>query len=386
MMREHISSLYVQHGVEAACDDVSGAWLDPKLVHEGRAVEMELFRSMGVYDHVPRSEQQSTGGKIIGTKWIDVNKGDFDNPRIRCRLVGKEFRTGPDDALYASTPPLEALRMVLSRAATVGGSEREIMVNDVSRAYFYAKMTRPLYIEISKEDPKASPELLGRLRLCLYGTRDAALNWQQTLSDHRVENGFVRGVGHPSVFHHSTRDIWTLVHGDDYCSAGTPADLDWLQAVLAKKYEIKTQRIGHGKGKSAEGQVLNRVVRRTSAGFELEADLRHAELIVEQLGLQDAKDVSPPGVDLPAVGGGDAQGAEEQEEEGLPPAEATQYRGIAARCNYLQPDRPESICCQGMLQDDVSPDAPLLGAAEEGRALLERPSSSRVEVQLAEPD
>ena len=186
---------------------------------------------------------------MIGTKWIDVNKGDFDNPRIRCRLVGKEFRTGPDDALYASTPPLEALRVILSRAATVdvGGSEREIMVNDVSRAYFYAKMTRPLYIEIPSEDPKASPELLGRLRLCLYGTRDAALNWQQTLSDHLVENGFVRGVGHPSVFHHSTRDIWTLVHGDDYCSAGAPTDLDWMQAMLAKKYEIKTQRIGHGK-------------------------------------------------------------------------------------------------------------------------------------------
>ena len=87
---------------------------------------------MGVNDYVPRSEQQSTGGRIIGPKWTDVSKGDFDNPRIRCRLVGEEFRTGPDDALYASTSPLEALRVIPSRAATVdvGGSEREIMVND----------------------------------------------------------------------------------------------------------------------------------------------------------------------------------------------------------------------------------------------------------------
>ena len=146
---------------------------------------------------------------------------------------------------------------------------------------------------IPSEDPKASPELLGRLRLCLYGTRDAALNWQQTLSAHLIENGFVRGIGHPSVFPHSPRDIWTLVHGDDYCSAGALADLDWMQAVLAKTYEIKTQRIVHGKDadgtdKSTEGQVLNHVVRRTNQGFELEADLRHTELTVEQLGLQDA--------------------------------------------------------------------------------------------------
>ena len=204
ILSDQLSALYAQHGVEMASDDVSGAWLCPTLVREGRAVEMKFFKDMGVYECVPRSEQAETGGKIIGTKWIDVNKGDFDNPRIRCRLVGKEFRTGPDDALYASTPPLEALRVVLSRAATfeIGGSEREIMVNDVSRAYFYAKMTRPLYIEIPAEDPNASPDMLGRLRLCLYGTRDAALNWQQTLSDHLVENGFVRGVGHPSVFHH----------------------------------------------------------------------------------------------------------------------------------------------------------------------------------------
>jgi hypothetical protein len=350
--------LYVQNGVEYATDDVSGAVLDPAGVYAARGVEVDFFRSMGVYDYVPRSEQRLTGGKIIGTKWIDVNKGDSENPRLRSRMVGKEFRTGPDDALYASTPPLEALRVVLSRAATVtdSGGEREIMVNDVSRAYFYAKMTRPLYIEIPVEDPKASPDMLGRLRLCLYGTRDAALNWQHTLSEHLVENGFVRGTGHPSVFHHSSRDIWTLVHGDDYCSAGSPEDLDWMESMLGKKYEIKSQRIGSGttgagNEKTPEGQVLNRVVRRTEHGYELEADLRHAELIVEQLGLQDAKAVSTPGVDPPGSGRDEDQEPEEEPE--LPAAEATLFRGIAARCNYLQPDRPDiqfavKECCRLM--------------------------------------
>ena len=118
ILLEQLSALYVQNGIDAASDDVTGTWLDPSLVREGRAVEMKFFSDMGAYEIVPRSEQSETGGKIIGTKWIDVNKGDHDNPRIRCRLVGKEFRTGPDDALYASTPPLEALRVVLSRAAT----------------------------------------------------------------------------------------------------------------------------------------------------------------------------------------------------------------------------------------------------------------------------
>ena len=120
------------------------------------------------------------------------------------------------------------------------------MINDVSRAYFYAKSTRCMYIELPPEDPQADPEFLGRLRLCLHGTRDAALNCQQTLSEHLIENGFIRGVGHTSVFHHPKKQMWTLVHGYDYCSAGSAASLDWLQTVLEDKYKIKTQWVGDG--------------------------------------------------------------------------------------------------------------------------------------------
>ena len=84
--------------------------------------------------------------------------------------------------------------------------------------------------------------------MCLYGTCDVAFNWQQTLASHLIENGFVHGVGHPSVFHHVEKSIWTLVHEDDYCSAGSGANLDWLQQVLEKRYEIKT--LGSGTGRA----------------------------------------------------------------------------------------------------------------------------------------
>ena len=48
--------------------------------------------------------------------------------------------------------------------------------------------------------------------------------------------------------------------------------------------------------KKQEGQVLNRVVRRTAEGWVLEADLRHAELIIKQLGLENAKAAATPSV------------------------------------------------------------------------------------------
>ena len=148
---------------------------------------------------------------------------------------------GKDDAWYAATQPLEAIRIIISHAATNAekGPERVIMINDVRRAYFYAKINRDVYIELPKEDPKFGTGLLGKLRLCLYGTRDAAKGWQETLSAHLVSIGFTRGKGHPCVFFHPERDIKTLVHGDDYVSSGTFDSMDWQEKELTRRTRSK---------------------------------------------------------------------------------------------------------------------------------------------------
>ena len=101
------------------------------------------------------------------------------------------------------------------------------MINDVRRAYFYAACKRVLYVELPA-DPMAGRGMLGRLNLSMYGTRDAASNWQETIRDHLANIGFRRGAGHPSVVHHETRDVTTLVHGDDYTTSGDSVDLDWF--------------------------------------------------------------------------------------------------------------------------------------------------------------
>ena len=79
--------------------------------------------------------------------------------------------------------------------------------------------------------------------------------------------GYTRGKGFPSVFVHKERDLWTLVHGDDYLSSGSTESLSWLEKQLAAQYEIKTQRIGHSSKCECEGQIQNRVVRTTNEGF-----------------------------------------------------------------------------------------------------------------------
>ena len=337
-MRKQMASLYERGGMPEAWDDMNNVFLDPAKVKIARAEEMGFFKKLGVYRRVPRELVKQTGGKMISVKWLDTNKGDHDNPNYRSRLVGREFNDSKDDTLYASTPPLEALRAIVSHAATIDvdrpKERRELMVNDVRRAYFYAKQQRNVFIDLPAEDEEAKEGEVGQLLLCLYGTRDAAKEWQKTLSRHLQRIGFVPGRGHPSIFFHPGRNVRVLVHGDDYLSSGYAKDLDWLKECLEKEYELQTQRIGVGAGRSVEGKILNRIVRWTSKGYEMEADPRHCELVLKQLNIEGQKSLSSPGVE-----GQDEEDGEN--DELLKGDQASSFRGITARLNYLSADRPD---------------------------------------------
>ena len=68
----------------------------------------------------------------------------------------------------------------------------------------------------------------------------------------------------------------------------------------------------------------------------MEPDQRHVDLIVQELGLLDARPVSTPGE-------AEAKGDEEQNAELLSPAEATKFRALAARANYPSAEKP-TLC------------------------------------------
>ena len=134
-------------------DDVTGASLVAKLVQQARAIEMTFFAKMGVFaERLPRHVVKARGGKIIKGRWVDTNKGDSTVPDYRSRFVGKEFNVGVDPALYAATPPLEALKLLLGHASSKRGGNVHLMLSDVKRAYFHAKAERERYVALPEED------------------------------------------------------------------------------------------------------------------------------------------------------------------------------------------------------------------------------------------
>ena len=76
------------------------------------------------------------------------------------------------------------------------------------------------------------------------------------------------------------------------------------------------------------------MIRITEHGWEYEPDQRHADMIVEAMGLQKAKGVSTPAED-------EKSWEEKVNEEELCADKATTSRRIAARANYLAADRPD---------------------------------------------
>ena len=100
------------------------------------------------------------------------------------------MKTYGTEEFYAATPPLEALRMILSFAAE--DPALQVSLVDISRAYFNAMIEREVFFELPPEAGYGRGHV-GRLVKCLYGTRDAAQGWEGTYRGALEELGFKRG-------------------------------------------------------------------------------------------------------------------------------------------------------------------------------------------------
>ena len=112
---------------------------------------------------------------------MEIRKDTMDrHPQRRpCKfnyqMPGKDLNIGDAEGLFAGTPPLEALKPLLSDAASVDNarSRKVLMINFVSGAFFEAPMQRDLSIQPPGEDRREEDKrkhMAGHLNQRLYGT------------------------------------------------------------------------------------------------------------------------------------------------------------------------------------------------------------------------
>ena len=114
--------------------------------------------------------------QLVGCTWWLLAVGGFVcvRPGNRC----------------AGTLPLEALKAIISIAAS-HSPEFSLMHVDVSRVYFHAKARRTVLVKLPAEDCSGNDRgKIGLLKKSMYGTRDAASNWEETGKRHLENWGY----------------------------------------------------------------------------------------------------------------------------------------------------------------------------------------------------
>ena len=114
----------------------------------------------------------------------------------------------------------------------------------------------------------------------------ALVQWQECVAENLMSLGLKRRAAFPSLYFHAGRHRCTLVQGDDYVSVESKANVQWLQDALEKRFEIKTDIIGHADSDfKSEGKILDRLIKAEDWGWYPEADPRRAELLTGELGI-----------------------------------------------------------------------------------------------------
>ena len=121
------------------------------------------------------------------------------------------------------------------------------------RAYFHAPARRLVYVKLPPEEEQEGT--CGKLLKALYGTRDAAQNWEHAYIDFMTEAGFTNGTASPCVFYHRERNIRAVVHGDDFTVLAQERQLDWFRERIAARFEVKFRgRLGPTETRTRTGR------------------------------------------------------------------------------------------------------------------------------------
>lgn len=314
-------------------DEISGKPLSAQLVVKAREEELSFAHKYGVWDVVDEAEcWANTNAAPIGVRWIDINKGDEARPNYRSRLVVQEIRRDPHAEYFAATPPLESLRFLLSLQRT-GGFPMKMKISfiDIKRAHWTAKVQRLIYVRLPPEEAQAGK--CARLNKSMYGCKDAAQNWELEITSFFLDHGFTQGLSSPVIYVNALRSLYVSVHGDDITSLGPEASLNWLRDAIMTRYEIKYGgMLGPDREDLKDVSILNRLVSFEDSHTTYEADPRHVQILLRELGVAGAKPVSSPGV---------AQQSFENKE--LSAEDTKMYRSLTMRAAYLSMDRPDII-------------------------------------------
>ena len=140
-----------------AFDYESEEWLADLAIHQEdladiprdlvvKAMEEELdnLKAMNTFRTVTEEQAAADLDAVrVDARWVFVNKGSREQPKMKGRLVAREFATrdGRGD-LFAGTPGLAAIRSIVSEFCTDYSPDDCLGLMDIKGAFLYGQARR----------------------------------------------------------------------------------------------------------------------------------------------------------------------------------------------------------------------------------------------------
>lgn len=279
--------------------------------------EFSSLQKMQTWILVPKPANHN----IVSCKWVwkIKTKADGSIERFKARLVARGFtqQQGIDyDETFAPVARVSSIRMLLSIAVT---EKLKIFQMDVDTAYLYGKLDEDIYMSQPEGfvDPNY-PNHVCKLLRSLYGLKQAAKVWNQTLHIFLLENGFLQSTADPCIYLYSDPKgkIILAVYVDDLLIICTTEDQrNFVKNLLSKKFNMKDLGEAH--------YILGIQLIRSSDGSIVLSQSTYLSNMLEQFGMSDCKTIATP------TCGGDTTIAANSE-----PVDSSLYRQAVGKLNY----------------------------------------------------
>ena len=193
------------------------------------------FGLADIGDWVPLADVPS-GVKPISSRFVYQVKTRLGGKlEAFCRWTPRGFEEQPlehydPDSIFAGTPQLWALRMIIVKALT---AQWKTIHLDFKRAFSHAPIDRPVYVTLPRGYhlyDENGQELCIRLRKSSEGLKQSAAQWEGVLNEFLLEEGFTQCKKEPHMWRSNTLPSGTrayvTVYVDDMYI--TMNDSEWL--------------------------------------------------------------------------------------------------------------------------------------------------------------
>ena len=299
--------------------------------------------------------------KPIGCKWVFKvkYKADGNVERCKARLVVRGFtqKEGIDfTETFSLVVKMTTIRSLLATAVKKGWPLHQL---DVNNAFLHGDLHEEIYMVPPPGLSLPHPNMVCRLRKSLYGLKQASCQWYAKLSDTLNSIGFIHSKNDYSLFYKvQPMSIVILgVYVDDIVITGNDSsEISQLKHFLDQHFKIKDL--------GALNYFLGMEVLQVTDGIVLTQQKFAKELIAEY-----HCDTLPPATcPLPPHSTATATST--------PLADATAYRKLVGKLNYLTNTRPDlSYSVQYLSQFLQAPTHSHMAAALHTLRYLHRDSS-----------